>query len=519
MNKYNYYIAIGIELLLLIISTPSTAQEMSDITPAALVKIKTDKMWLNTSNSAGDVYDEPQKYSYVEAKYQTYNGSFHRAQQGKDGNSLQFVSEGNLILNKTRVWGFFSYNRDNINGTQFNSSIIDPYRGMPYYVADTVVSNWRNQHYKLGFRVGQPINPNLAVGIEGWYLASTGAKQMDPRTLNNQMTLILKPSVVFKFNIHNHLGANLEYYSLKEESNMSNVNSYVNQTYYKMYGLGTAIVGLGSGRTTNYVGNDVGGALQYQYQGPVKILLESNYNYKVEDVKITFDTPQKDASTRDKIWKGSAYILKEYKNYLNAFNFVYTCRHIDGIQYITQRDNSEAQQGWLTLYSCVRSKYDTDDILANYSLMKKRNDEFLWKVDASVQYKNEKDKYLLPYSYKSAENITYSIGGNINFKMSEKCTKRLLIGTKWSYNNNLSGGYKYNGPNADYPVVAQFETNDLNYLITNYYCVNLSAVYSQRVKEVVKANVYAKAEFNYAKANSFGFGHRSTIDFSIGCNF
>ena len=34
---------------------------------------------------------------------------------------------------------------------------------------------------------------------------------------------------------------------------MSNVNSYVDQDYYILYGLGTAIKGIGSGVTSNYI--------------------------------------------------------------------------------------------------------------------------------------------------------------------------------------------------------------------------------------------------------------------------
>jgi hypothetical protein len=519
MKRYFNHILMCISLLLCTFTTSIFAQNTDDVTPASLERIKLTSMWHNTANAAGNVFDEVKKYSNVDMNYQYYNGNFHRPQQAKDGNSLQFASEGNLLLNKTRVWGFFSYHRDRLNSTEFNASILDPYRGMPYYVADTVASDWRNQHYQLGFKVAQPLGNMFSVGIEGWYLASTGAKQRDPRTDNNQMTLILKPSVAMALGENHRVGLTFEYYNLKEESDMQNVNDYVDQTYYSMYGLGTAIIGLGSGRTTNYEGNNFGGSLQYECKGDIDVLLEGSYNKKVEDVKYSFTNPKHDASVRDRVWKGSAQFQKECCSLINALNVVYYNHHIDGIQTITQRDNTEAQQGWMTLYSSVRSKYTTNNVSAEYTMMKKRADEYAWKWNALLQYMNENDEYLLPHSVMKYENIKLGIGGKANIKISDKMVNRLLLGADFFYNDNLSGRYQYGGSHADYPVVTKFETTDLNYLITDFYGVNLSAVYSQKVKGDLKADIYAKANFNYTKAKDFDFNHRSVFEFSLGCNF
>jgi hypothetical protein len=518
--KNNIYTSVcGGLLLLLLGAMPVMAQDNSDLTPAALEKIKLNSIWQNTYNAAGAVLEQTPKYSFVDARYQSYNGNFHRPQQAESGTNLKFTSEGNMILNKTRVWGYFTYKRDNINGTKYNSSIIDPYRGMPFYVADTVPSDWRNQYYDLGFRVAHPLTEHWAIGFDAAYKAYLGAKQRDPRTENEFMQLVLNPSVVYSINANNHIGANFNYYSLKEQSEMSNVNYYTDQIYYEMYGLGTAAVGLGSGRTTNYVANNVGGGLQYHHQGCVNVLLEGSYNLKVEDVQISFSTPRDDSSTRDQMWKGLALFTKDCNDYSNFLQFTYINRQIKGIQYITQRDNSEAQTGWNTLYSSVRSKYRTNDLKADYTLLKKRDNEYAWKVNASILYDNQKDEYLLPYSDKKYENIKFNLGGKYNWALSDKAVNRLLLGADFFCNRNCSGEYKYGGSHANYLVVTDFETNDLNYLTSNYYGVNLSAVYSQRVKSDVKADVYARANFNYSKTSDFYYNHRSVFEFSIGCNF
>ena len=80
---------------------------------------------------------------------------------------------------------------------------------------------------------------------------------------------------------------------------MSNVNSYVDQDYYILYGLGTAIKGIGSGVTSNYIGDRFGGALQYNFSMPsFNLLLEGSYDVKAETVQQSYTTPKKIAGVK-----------------------------------------------------------------------------------------------------------------------------------------------------------------------------------------------------------------------------
>ena len=56
------------------------------------------------------------------------------------------------------------------------------------------------------------------------------------------MKLSVRPGVVYSLNSGNHIGLNLEYGVFKEESNMSNVNVYIDQPFYELRGLGNAII-------------------------------------------------------------------------------------------------------------------------------------------------------------------------------------------------------------------------------------------------------------------------------------
>ena len=96
---------------------------------------------------------------------------------------------------------------------------------------------------------------------------------------------MVRPSVLFAITPQHHAGIAVEYYSLKEESSMENVNLYVDQPYYRLYGLGHAVAGLGGGRTTDYVGDNIGADIQYGYSGDINLLWSGGYALKVEDAR------------------------------------------------------------------------------------------------------------------------------------------------------------------------------------------------------------------------------------------
>ena len=81
----------------------------------------------------------------------------------------------------------------------------------------------------------------MAFGIEGTYQASLAAKQRDPRVDTRFYNLELKPGVTYAINPRHRVGANFIYASIKEDSRMSNSDSYTDQDYYELYGLGVAV--------------------------------------------------------------------------------------------------------------------------------------------------------------------------------------------------------------------------------------------------------------------------------------
>ena len=264
--KKNMINSTGMLLTLMVVAAPSVAQNQMLTSPASREWLKEQKLWFTSANAAGTVFDNTTTYSNLEFGFDQQRGDFRRPQTGEKINDVNVNAEGFINLKNAFVWGEFKFTHENVKDALYNASITDPYRGEPYYTADEYASDWRNQFYHMKFRAATPVLWNhLAFGLEGVYQASIAAKQRDPRVDARFFTLELAPGVTYAFNSHHRIGTNLIYACIKEESNMTLELDQNYQTYYKLYGLGTASKNYGTGRTTNYFGNKWGFGAQYNF--------------------------------------------------------------------------------------------------------------------------------------------------------------------------------------------------------------------------------------------------------------
>ena len=513
MKYINYTIG-----LILAATLQANAQGFS---PAAMEQLKMQRLWLNSQNASGMVFDDATAFSNVHANYNLQNGNFHRPQEGEKESTIGVSSEGFMNLKNALVWGSFCFQQKNLTDAGYNASITDPFRCMPYYIIDEHQSNWRNQYYDLRFRASTPLmNNRWALGVEGIYQASLAAKQRDPRVDTRFYTLKIVPGISYQMNDAHRIGLSLRYESIKEDSRMENENSDVDQKYYILYGLGTAVQGIGSGRVTNYYGDRIGGALQYNFQSPTwNILLEGSYDIRSEIVEQSFTSPKKDAGVKEKTLQFSGTAYQQGENYSHYLKASYTNRQMDGIQYISKYDNTESLDGWEVLYKSVRSTYDTQIASLDYALMRNRGNEYNWKIEAKIAYGKQNDEYLLPNSVKNSENIFGYLGGKKNFVVGSKMNNRLLLDIHAAYKKNLSGEYQYGGSHADYISVTGLETADANYLNSDWNRIGASLTYSQLVKADSKTNFFVKAAFDRLGTKDFNFDNRNYFSFSAGCNF
>lgn len=523
MNYLFHPYKLYISLFLILCSHLADAQmDPLNTTPAAMELLQQNSLWNSSGNAAGLQFDKPFRYAELSTGYEFYKGNFHRPQEGESGNRQMVNTAGNLFLKGYYLTGSFNYSRENIKGANFNSSIIDPFRGMPYIIADLNPSDWKNQHYDLQFKIATPnFNDRWSFGLEGNYSVASGAKQRDIRAENTYYALSVAPAVLYSPAKKHHLGLSLNYSNLKEESAMRNVNTYIDQSYYELLGLGTAVGYIGSGRSNNYTGDGVGAGFQYQYQGDIAIFFNADYKAEAEDVQVSFAVPRDGGSVLRHIWNSRLAFQKQGDKLSQLLTLKYDHRNMDGIQYITQRDNSSAQQGWVSLLKNVRSTYAVQHAAADYRLVinARNKNEFSWKIDAGMVYEKFDDEYLLPNSQKQIENLLLSLSAKKNLLLSDLKNKRLLIGLELGFKNNISGNYHYNGAHADDAIVTGLEQNDFNYLSSDYISGGIPIVYSQQLKEQGKTSLFAKANVRYIHTNNFNYRERLSTGISLGCNF
>ena len=489
--------------------------------PAAMEQLKMQRLWLNSQNASGMAFDDATPFSNLHVNYHLQDGNFHRPQEGEKESTIGVSSEGFMNLKSALVWGAFSFQQKNLTDAGYNASITDPFRGMPYYIIDEHQSDWRNQYYDLRFRASTPlVNNHWAFGLEGVYQASLAAKQRDPRVDTRFYTLKIVPGISYQLNEAHRIGLSLRYESIKEDSRMENENDDIDQNYYILYGLGTAVQGIGGGRTSNYYGDRFGGALQYHFASPSwNVLLEGSYDVRAENVEQSFTSPKKDAGVKDKTFQLSANAFRQGENYSHYLKASYMNRHIDGIQYVSKYDNTESLEGWEVLYKSIRSTYDTQTASLHYAWMRNRGNEYNWKLEAGVAYGKQDDEYILPNSVKKSENILVNLGGKKNFVVGNKMNNRLLVDIHAAYKKNLSGEYRYGGSHAESISVTELETADANYLNSDWHRIGASLTYSQLVKQGTKTNFFVKAAFDRVGTSDFEYDNRNHFSISAGCNF
>ncbi|WP_312136536.1 DUF6850 family outer membrane beta-barrel protein [Sphingobacterium sp.] len=476
--------------------------------------------WEHSLNAAGLQLDQPNQHSSLAAGYKRTSGNFRRPQAGESIGDLHLYTRGNVYLKKGYLQGYFDYSRNSIRNAEYNASLIDPFREMPYVTADTNASNWLNQHYKIGFKASSaPIAEKLHLGLGANFIASSGAKQRDIRTVNRYYQLDLQPSLSYSLNNQHHLGAHFLYKNFKEEANNSNAVAHISQGYFALLGLGNSFSALGAGRTMNYQGDAFGGGLQYQYQGAIKTFLSANYTVQAEDANVTFSNPRPGGSILLKKWDASIHLQHDGEVFLQGLKADLLYSNINGIEYINEFISGTDSEGFYTRFQSVRSKYKRQAISGRYELLRKSGDAYNWKAAASLAYNKLDDRYLIPASQMFAENMRYGLEGHKLFSLSANLKSQLSIGLRMLLSKNMDAAYEYSGSAADTLPVMDLEQRNFQFYKADYQQFELPIYYSQQLRSNSNVQVFLKGNLQWVKTNSYTFKDRKYFNFSIGATF
>ncbi|WP_294080328.1 DUF6850 family outer membrane beta-barrel protein [Proteiniphilum sp. UBA5384] len=496
------------------------AQEQETLhSPASIELHKARSVWFDTGNSAGLVLDNLGNFGSIEAGYRMKSGDFKRVQQGDKESTLVVDTEGGRKLGETYLWGRFSYNRNTTRDSKFNTAMLDPYRGVPFFPVDPNISDWKKQDYNLEMKVSsRPFFDRYLFGLQAVYTTHTGAKQVDPRSEIYYYTINVKPGIVALLQ-NQELGVNFEYENMVQETRHTNSDSEVNQDVFVMKGLGnhytSVIGGLQSLGGFKYDANKVGGELQYVHHfQALRLLAHGGYTYRVEDVIRDITKPRKEGSIKEKTLYGNLAMVYEGMN-LHRVDFSVSSDRMSAIEYVQVLDNSFEVQQWVDVYSSIRSTYRQDDIRLSYDFYKGTDHAYQWKVGLFTNYRANDDLYIMPESKRNIKNLYMGVNGKVNMKAG--ASGSWTLGADFSYKSNLDGEYHYGGVDPESIVITQFMTPDFVYLAQDFYKLGGAVSYFTGIGNQ-KSGIFVKLAADYYKPSKGG-GDRVIANLGAGVTF
>jgi len=508
--------------LVLSASLSAQGQDSVSVTTDRLELYKISNLWINSLNSAGLNISETLSYTEASGGYTYTKGNFRRQQEGSRNNGFLFNAEGATLLKGAYLWGKFSIETEKKRNSRFNASIIDPFRGMPYIIADNRSSDWRIQYYNLETRISTPqLFEKIYAGLGINYNVSTGAKQLDPRPKNRYYSLELTPSVVWPINNQHNIGGTFYFKNMHEISEIEFKNVYQDATFYYLEGLGAFTQTTGTGRNRDYRGNSFGGELEYSIQSEkIDFLLSGGYIYDYENVidgtNMLINTSR---AVRDNYSGNMAILFKGNKSRHKLFADA-SYQNINGIFYDKVKDPDDPTVGQIILNKKTRSKYRTSQFNLGYDYFRLNNTGYTLNTGANIRYTVQKDEYLLPQpdvasSTQDIHRYDFNIHGKYNINKNLPFNGNLLIGASATYSLAQDCELNYGGANEDHLVIRELLNQDFLFLSENYWKLSFEAQYSLPLKISNKViNAYGKAGgYIIPEVNQ---GKRANLTVSVG---
>ena len=532
----NIFKTIGCLFLAVTASNPLLAQENQ--TPASVAKLNVQNIWMNnTNNAAAGTVDSSKLYSISSVGYTLDKGNFNFIQAGNDNSQLKLQSEGGGIyekLNNLFMWGKISYTRDVLQGAKFNCLTYDPFRDVPFLLADTNSSKWIKQQYDLSMKMASPKLFNfLTIGLSGSYMTGSSAKQVDPRPAMNVSKFDIGASLLMSFGNH-HIGFDYNYYSRREDGDAEILSALFTSRAWDYVAPGFFREAEFSANPTfpierYYHANAMGGGVQYGFKNKNwNILLSGNYHQRVEDVNN--EQLHTDPENLRKIIgtvKEDIYTGKLVANYtfnngnILSLNTSYQDKNVGGIEYFQKFDNTYEVNSWIVNAKYLRSnisKVDTE-VKLDYIV----NDGNVYKWWFAINYANRTNDwcYYLPEAYQDVTNSIYgaSVSRHIKFN-NEHHSLTLNINGGFSSNSEAFMKYEGAGTQPDNAGWKDFTLRDFNYLTTNYTKVGGEVSYSYSgFKKNESMSLFFTVALDHYAPNSNEFDKRTITNFKFGVAF
>lgn len=464
---------------------PIQAQERQ-FNPVVFDYFRDNHVWFTSGNAAGLAGANRLEFSELNLGADLKTGDFHRPQQSDKSTHYRFSALGGLSIGKVYLQGNFNFRQAFEDGVKF-TSILDPYRGTPYQMADSTGGNWRKQQYDMYVKAASPVWFELfSVGLELDLAVGRGAKKIDPRPQTNSNQIHVSPSVAFFLGRHT-LGGGFHYRRYREDIDLMLYNASELQKLYLMRGMGQYFYETfnTTQRERSYQGDGEGFSVQYAFASKRFSAFVSgkymNYEEDTDDIDKERNRPKRIGRLKDKELGAEARLSLNTKRFIHKLDLNYSSVEHKGTE-IGQRFD---QTDYVTISEAPdRSVCKISRIEGQYRL-NILNTEHLygWTIGLKGRYEDYDDSYLVANSYICYTRILGELQVCKNFRLSEN--QWLQTGLKGMYNAVMDHSMAYNRSNAaedeyDQTIMEGLIQPDYEYFKQNYYGGGIFVKYNFR---------------------------------------
>ncbi len=460
-------------------------------TPHVFEYLKQKNIWLASSNPAGMAFTEMYDLGNSFFSHFYNDGNFYRPQEADRTNQFGFTTERFQSLNQLRFKGAFTF----LTSSEYNQKwgvLTDPYMGTPYVFADESGGDWAKQYYNLnaGMSSGKIMDLFYA-GIDVDYVVHTGARQADPRPLNNTYFIDVRPGVIFPLGQRASIGLSGLINNRQEEISISVSNQDFQHRWFKMRGVGEYRTGFMRSFLRTYSGTSFGGGLQFAFnQDAYQILAEANYytqNQEVTDGASTFQHGGEYNETRIE-----GFISFKYNgpSCLHLLTGTFDLKQGTGIEHSQNFDLKEER--WVTFATTTRYLGDRyfGSIQYNYFRTNGMAADYNWMAGFQGDIERADLRFLLPNSLQLNTFAKIKLQGKKNFAIGNN---NLHIGLSAGYKISLDEELSLNQEltSSERTVISEMVTRpDYDYLVTDYTSFGLDIRYNFSLLKKTRNNFY-----------------------------
>jgi len=523
-NKtHNIFLLVLLLCNISVVNAQDVKTDSIEVSAADLTLLPYHTLWFNGNNAAGIRQDLIPAFGRTTLGFTQEKGEFKLAQKPMSSSGLNFTTERFQNIGKMLFYGKFSYTQQSDKGQKF-SDVLNPYRGTPYILADSIGGDWKKQLYGLTLKAVGPtmLNKRLTIGLGATLNVGTGARQNDPRPLSTNNEITLSPSLTYKLDAHSLIGINGLYSRYREDISLEVKNSNINHYLYKFLGLGQYELPttFTTGASRIYQGNKLGGDVQYQLVGNrIQWLSSFGYRKYTEEVSDGTSVPRKSGT-----WKQSAYTFNSNINIKGSTSF----------QRISLRINRDEDSGiefhefynttlkvWQTLLEAEFYSAETDHASLSYAWIKPgKSVAFNWLVETGIDYFATRKTYAVPAARQEISFFAPWIKGTKVWAFSDGSDLQTGIGLK--YVQNLQSQLAYIPITGDRTFLARNVLYpDQAYLSADYLSASLHLQYDFKVKAAANTRFFASGNLTGQSAVTSNIypnaqGSRTYFSFNLG---